>query len=294
MIGQHYNLHYIGINDTIEELSATKRKVTNIEWWTKYSTRYVEDAADLYLVVDRVGFTLDFQSNGTWNLVLPDSWSGFGINPIPEQNTMFTVAVTLDDNGTWEQTDSSSKKYDVSYNLHNFPTSQFSGPLSLPQPRFINVSEIFPWGLRNLMPPSPDEKAKSFREPWLNHLENGTARLDPPLHIKYGFSTPTKDSSKVQIALSFMLVVIACNVVKAAAMLLTLRESFSSQLLTSGDAVASFLELPEPDTLGMCTFGKAAMRSTGSERLEPGVWELAKCRLSTTAGRDRMGSVAFL
>ncbi|KAJ9636341.1 hypothetical protein H2199_008016 [Coniosporium tulheliwenetii] len=295
-IGQHYNLYYIGINDTdtIRELSATKAKVTNTEWWKKYSTRYVEDAADLYLIADRIGFQLDFHTNNTWSLAFPSGWSVEAFNPIDMWSILFPMEATLNDNGTFEVRPGPGPAAHVSYDLHNFPTSHFSGPIPWPQPRFINVSEISPSGLKNLVPSSPDENSKSFQEPWLQHLENGTERVDPPLHIKYGFSTPRRDSSKVQIALSFMLVVIACNAVKVVAMLLTLRESFSSQLLTSGDAVASFLALPEHDTLGMCTFGKAAMRSTRSERPEPGVWEVIKCRLSTTAGRDRMGSVAFL
>ncbi|EON67299.1 hypothetical protein W97_06552 [Coniosporium apollinis CBS 100218] len=258
-IGRHYRVHYVSVNesDTITTLSAARTDLTNEEWWKMYSTQYLHDAADLYLIADRIGFKLDMHANGSWVLARPLVWENKNVINLPEEADVLVVGTTLNDNGTFQQKNWS---HQVSYDLRNgHPASHYPGLIPWPQPTFINAS-ISPLGIKNLLPNSGSKLIENNGGLWLNHSMDAAA-VDPPLHIIHGLSTPTADGSKVQIALSFMLVVIACNIVKTMAMFLTLRELSSPRILTSGDAVASFLARPEYITLGMCTFGKHAMRN---------------------------------
>ncbi|OCK73822.1 hypothetical protein K432DRAFT_472278 [Lepidopterella palustris CBS 459.81] len=88
--------------------------------------------------------------------------------------------------------------------------------------------------------------------------KNDNLRTVPNLtrtyHIQYAFAKPVDQTitSKVQIGLVFMIIVIVCNAVKALAMFLTFLDHRPQYLVTSGDALASFLSRPDPTTLGCC------------------------------------------
>lgn len=73
----------------------------------------------------------------------------------------------------------------------------------------------------------------------------------------YGKNVPTRN--RVQISLSFLLVVIACNAVKLCTMVWVLYMERSDFIVTLGDGVASFLEHPDPGTEKYCVFDKHAI-----------------------------------
>ena len=66
-------------------------------------------------------------------------------------------------------------------------------------------------------------------------------------------SPPTQGDSSLQFSLIIMLMVIVCNAVKVVCCILAARRLGESRpLVTIGDAVASFLEVPDPTTAGFC------------------------------------------
>ena len=62
----------------------------------------------------------------------------------------------------------------------------------------------------------------------------------------------TDEKCKVQFSLGIMIAVICCNLVKACAMILTVVRSREPTLVTLGDAIDSFLRIPDPTTMGAC------------------------------------------
>lgn len=78
--------------------------------------------------------------------------------------------------------------------------------------------------------------------------------------IDYCLSKREPESCKLQFSLRIIIVVISCNLVKALCMGLALWWRSSSPLLTLGDAVASFLDEPDENTVGNCLAEKYRFR----------------------------------
>ncbi|KAG0635397.1 hypothetical protein HOY80DRAFT_1093555, partial [Tuber brumale] len=95
----------------------------------------------------------------------------------------------------------------------------------------------------------------------LNQISSNTTR-GTPWRIKlpeYGEvevsgckSEKTRENCKVQFSLWIMIAVICCNLIKACSMIMTVSRSREPTLVTLGDAVDSFLRIPDPTTMGMC------------------------------------------
>ena len=62
----------------------------------------------------------------------------------------------------------------------------------------------------------------------------------------------TKEKCKVHFSLGIMIVVICCNLVKAFCMVTVVVRSREPSLVTLGDALDSFLRIPDPTTRGIC------------------------------------------
>jgi len=60
------------------------------------------------------------------------------------------------------------------------------------------------------------------------------------------------EKCKVQFSLDIMIVVICCNLVKACCMVTAVVRSREPTLVTLGDAIDSFLRIPDPMTMGIC------------------------------------------
>ena len=65
-------------------------------------------------------------------------------------------------------------------------------------------------------------------------------------------SEKTVEKCKVQFSLGIMIAVICCNFVKACGMIMTVVRSREPTLVTLGDAIDSFLRIPDPTTRWIC------------------------------------------
>ena len=75
--------------------------------------------------------------------------------------------------------------------------------------------------------------------------------------VKYCLSQTVPEQCKVSVAPMFLLVVIACNVIKIFGFLCTLHITQKDPpLVTTGDAIQSFLKNPDPTTRGRCLVSK--------------------------------------
>jgi len=85
----------------------------------------------------------------------------------------------------------------------------------------------------------------------------------------------TDGKCKVRFSLEIMIVVIICNLIKACCMITAVVRSREPTLVTLGDAIDSFLRVPDPTTKGMCfadrEFIKGGWRSVW--RTRPRKWE---------------------
>ena len=83
--------------------------------------------------------------------------------------------------------------------------------------------------------------------PWVLMLSTGEM-----VEVTGCKSEITDEKCKVQFSLGIMIAVICCNLVKACAMIMTLVRSREPTLVTLGDAIDSFLRIPDPTTMGIC------------------------------------------
>lgn len=81
----------------------------------------------------------------------------------------------------------------------------------------------------------------------------------PPFHIDSIRATELNDGSKVQIIISYMLIVVACNILKLVAMWKLWRSQPDELLATVGDAVQSFLQRPDRSTIGLCLMDRQTL-----------------------------------
>ena len=78
-------------------------------------------------------------------------------------------------------------------------------------------------------------------------------------HIDSAFSQTKEAKSRLQLSLMYMLVVIACNIVKLSIMIWTLVVDRSTYIVTLGDGVVSFLQRFDPITRSNCMLGRDEM-----------------------------------
>ena len=83
--------------------------------------------------------------------------------------------------------------------------------------------------------------------PWRVELTTGRE-----VEISGCKSERTTEKCKVQFSLEIMIVVICCNLVKAICMVTAMIRSREPTLVTLGDAIDSFLRIPDPTTRGIC------------------------------------------
>ena len=83
--------------------------------------------------------------------------------------------------------------------------------------------------------------------PWLVTLEGGEE-----VEVIRCKSEIMKEKCKVQFSLGIMIVVICCNLVKACTMIMTVVRCREPTLVTLGDAIDSFLRIPDSTTMGIC------------------------------------------
>ena len=266
--GQDYNIHLTNASDvsTVSAWASTKRNLTNEEWQSLYDTQYVPNAGNLYLIIDKfgLGVKLDlYLSSLSWEYLLTTQLQGstdtYTPGPIWPTYSTISVDVIL---GAKDMTYSIQQPPSIltfnvkAYNGSNMPE------VTWPDHVFINASTDDTW-----------KAGISINDQgWLStaSLSNQTT----PLHVSYGLSTHIQQSSSIQVARMFIVVVIICNIVKTVAIYFTLRNSFSPRILTLGDAVSSYLKSPELSTLVACTLSKKKLvrNISHGEKHKPSQW----------------------
>ena len=83
--------------------------------------------------------------------------------------------------------------------------------------------------------------------PWLVQIRTGEV-----VEIRGCKSERVAGKCKVQFSLGIMITVICCNLVKACCMVMAVVRSREPALVTLGDAIDSFLRIPDPTTMGIC------------------------------------------
>lgn len=252
-IGRNYDIHFINATDHsfLNNLASSAKNLTNSQWQSLYDTQYVPDAGDLYLVIDKFGLSPQLTESSSktfnWSYVLVRNLTGtydFVEASMPPNKSAVRINITLDAaDMTFSLTQPSSiLSFNIgAYNQSTMPIMNWPGPVS------VNVSWAKTW--QDVL--SLDDQG------WISTSFNSTT-----LHTSYAFSTPTRDSSSIQIGLVFMVVVLICNFLKAGSIFFTWRGSFSERILTLGDAASSYLETPDMSTLGACCLSKNKLLDT--------------------------------
>lgn len=98
----------------------------------------------------------------------------------------------------------------------------------------------------------------------LKQVEEGEPWTIMDNSVKWCLSETFDEECRLQFSTSIMSVVIVCNALKAMAMALTLFLLSENPLATIGDAAASFLTDPDPNTKGHCLLSRSDMGSKSS------------------------------
>ena len=266
--GQDYNVYFINASDvsTVSTSASTKTNLTNEDWESLYDTQYVPSVGDLYLIIDafRVGVELDLTSlSPSWSYFLPTEVPG-PIDTIISggPNSIVSVSITLNIADMTFSTGQPLSILNFNFSAYNNSSMPY---LIWPDSIFINASTNLTWKTRF----SVNNGGWLSIPPLDNQIGGYTT-----LHVAYGLSTHVPQSSSIQIARVFIVVVIICNLLKTVAIFFTLRDSFSQQILTLGDAVSSYLKSPDLSTLGACILDKKRLvrNISHGEKHKPVQW----------------------
>ena len=148
----------------------------------------------------------------------------------------------------------------------------------------LNTTQTF---LSNSSKCIPSKLAQHVRSglPWQVKLERAGE-----VEISGCKSERTVEKCKVQFSLGIMIVVICCNLVKACSMIMVVVRSREPTLVTLGDAVDSFLSVPDPTTMGICFADRQFIKREWRRgwRTGPRQWKQKKVqRWWTSASRTR-------
>jgi hypothetical protein len=91
----------------------------------------------------------------------------------------------------------------------------------------------------------------------------GSAKTDKPsdtppkfAHVPHVFVKRLATASRIQLSLTFLIIVIVCNTVKLFTMIWVVFMERKDYIVTLGDGASSFLEKPDPTTELMCILSK--------------------------------------
>lgn len=271
--GQDYNIYFIDASDVsaVNALAFNRTNLTNYEWKSLYDTQYVPNAGDLYLIIDEFGLGVKLDpssSSPSWSYLLTTEFQAsidsFIPGPIRANDSEISVDVTL--NAEFMTYSTKQPSSILTFNVEAYNGSKMP-EFTWPDHVSIGASTDHTWKTGF----SVDHQG------WLSTASprNRTQTLgNTALHVSYGLSTHVAQSSAIQIARVFIVIVIICNLLKTVAIFFTLRDGSSQQMLTLGDAVSSYLKSPEVSTLGACIFGKKKLvkNISNGEKHEPAQW----------------------
>ena len=267
--GRDYNIYFINASEvsTVRALASTKTNFTDENWESLYDTQYVPSVGDLHLIIDEfcLGVELDLNtSSPNWYYFLTTEVPGSTDRIIPGgPNSTVSVNITLNVTDMTYSTSQASS-------ILNFTVEAYNGS-SMPQLTWLD--SVF---VNASIDPTWKTEISIDDHGWLSIPSSGNQTPGYTIqHVAYGLSTHVPQSSSFQIARVFIVVVIICNLLKTVAIFFTLRDSFSQQILTIGDAVSSYLISPDLSTLGACILDrkKLVRNISHGEKRKPVQWQ---------------------
>lgn len=227
-IGHEYLAHFVPQNET-EFLQLGLTNLTISQFLAVYNTRYIPDHGDVFITYGAVALSLTLPNVSDSPLSLENSLIGVG-------NGRSIVP--------WVP---------ISLALLGMP---YVPDVALPSTVNVNFTNTtFPFSVAAAV----DDVRYLEATNWVNlydgdGLGSSTANQGvPAIHITPPIrSVSLRDGSKVQVILSYMLVVIACNTLKMVVMWTLWRNAHVEYCTTVGDAVQSFLRWPDQSTIGLC------------------------------------------
>ena len=112
--------------------------------------------------------------------------------------------------------------------------------------------------------------------------------------IDYCMIEQVEQKCQLRFSLAIMVVVIISNIVKVSVMGLTIWKFQTPTLVTIGDAMASFLDTPDPNTLGMCLATREIFRKGKWSNVHGGKWAPKKHHWFKAASTKRWLTCNFL
>jgi len=154
------------------------------------------------------------------------------------------------------------------------------GWMSVPVSNFAGKYEPFV-DLSVTLEYNPATNKSLFDIPMLKLNDAGWLVDNPQysVHTVRAASQILKHASLVQIALPFMIIVIICNLTKAMVMFWLLLRDDGVRLITTGDALASFLLNPDMTTLGLCVATRPQITTTLKQQESSDLSKITKCYL---------------
>ncbi|KAF2119634.1 hypothetical protein BDV96DRAFT_629163 [Lophiotrema nucula] len=244
--GQDYLIDVINTTYAAE-MSTQWRRLNNKVWQQLYDTRFVPGYGNLHLVASDVSFDVSLNTDWTYSLQIPPKTSSCQWQPWLNESTTLPIPLTINPGSHNVSIPSNGTGYRLVLNIADAELE------SLPQyqwPEFdlINISESKSYkGAVDFCPELLCAEPQCPNTTWLT---------DHPVRIDYALAERLEHSSKVQVSLAYILVVITSNSIKMIAIYLTLRICSTGHLLTAGDAIASYLQRPEDASKERCTYGK--------------------------------------
>jgi hypothetical protein len=268
---QDFNVTLGSSIDEISKEMSTWKSLDNEEWQRIYATSTVPGYSDLHLLIDQVSYGMRMHRNWSYTLESPANMS------------CDWPAISYDD-----------LNFDV--RMHHDQKSSTLGPMEIQPFRFFRSLVYLP-DTNQTLPDSPWPGPRSIQAGEAVGVQgvlaacpkNGWLGPSTAFHVKEARAKVNSYANRVQIAIPFLSIVIIANFIKVIAIYRTIRIQSSGHLITAGDAIASFLEHPEPATRGMCTLTKSQLCSPGSEK-EAKPWQVVKEPMAVVLGGSRMWS----
>ncbi|KAH7071048.1 hypothetical protein FB567DRAFT_598307 [Paraphoma chrysanthemicola] len=216
------------------------KMLNNKDWSRIYAAENISGYSDLHLMIDQVSFEIQVQQNWSYTLRLPTSVENCDWGSTSRQNETFNIGVGFSTDPKVLQIRPIDRTARFVASIDDFTANKTEFPgLTLPA--------ILPGKIGNICPGT------------------GWLQAHPALYVKHARAKINNLANRVQVAIPFLCVVIACNFIKVIGIWLTIKTYSNEHLLTGGDAIASFLNTPEPTTAGRCTLTKSQRHRYGRE-----------------------------
>jgi hypothetical protein len=252
----------------------TWKTLENKDWSRIYATSWVPGYSDLQLIVDQFSFEIQVLQNWSYTIQTPTGRE-CGWSAVRARNeTLTTIDVTQLSGGTIVPNSSQSSRFFV--DADELRDNEAALPkVAWPAPYAIAAN-----GSRTL-----DDYLKIC--PDGGWLTPATA-----FHVAYARAKANPYANRVQVAIPFLAVVILSNIVKIFGIFFAIRMRASEHLMTGGDAIASFLERPEPETKNKCTLHRPQLCSlTYNGEVKP--WRIVRKPTMIVLGGTRAWSTTI-